>query len=243
LKRFSVGLVLLTAACGSSFQASDASGGGSSSSPSAGSGAIATAGAGAAGNSGGDTGSADGGNSTSSGTGGVASGAAGAFADGGAMTGGSTSAAGKTGSNGGSSGDTSSGGSVGASGSMNAGGMSAAGANNGGAPSGGGGGAPDCASLQNTYLNDLAKAQQCDPAALKAQCSTDSTLPGACECPVLVAAGTAATMKARADFKTFNDAGCKLPSCAAACIQYSSAACLASSGGGYACTGALSTNP
>jgi len=119
------------------------------------------------------------------------------------------------------------------------------GANGGGATSGGtgGSGTPDCPTLQNTYLNDLTKAQVCDPAAIKVECSTDSTLPNACNCPVLVAAGTAATMKARADFKTFSDAGCKLPACAIACVQYSSAACLASSGGGYTCTGGLSATP
>jgi len=258
--RVSVGLLLLTAACGSTFRAGETGDGGASSLPGAGTTAAGDSGVAATGNAGGDLGNAGGSGSTVGGSGSESGGgASGGAATGGMSTGGSVAVAGTTGSSGngssgngssganagGASGGSNTGGSIGSSGGMNVGGTSSGGANGGGATSGGtgGSGTPDCPTLQNTYLNDLTKAQVCDPAAIKVECSTDSTLPNACNCPVLVAAGTAATMKARADFKTFSDAGCKLPACAIACVQYSSAACLASSGGGYTCTGGLSATP
>jgi hypothetical protein len=116
------------------------------------------------------------------------------------------------------------GGSVGTTGGTDPGGSGGVGGTAGSAGSGGSaGGGPDCTTLQNTYLADLAKARVCDQS--KSQCSPGSSLPGTCGCPVLVAAGTLATLKAKQDYQAFTDAGCTFVACGVACVAYSAANC------------------
>ena len=238
-------VMCLCVACGSSFQASDGATGGAVGAGGSGvttGGAVGAGGSGSTGNGqyGGGAGDTGGTTTAIGGSSGDGS-SAGASTSGGASTGGGrgggTGVGGTRGvTTGGSAGtDGSTGGSAGSSAGF--GGAIGSGGSTGGSGGTGGSSTPDCTTLENTYLTDLAKARICDPSA-KAECSVGSTLPGSCGCPVLVAAGTAATLRAKSDLNTFNSAGCRMVMCPVACIQYVGAACvLDASSNAHMCTG------
>lgn len=238
------GWLLFLAACGgSSFTANDStpigSGGGSASmGGGVGSSAGVSSSAGTSSASGGSdttiggTGSTAGGSSSTGGTTGSAGSSVGGASLGGSVgqgggqpTGGSPDQGGSAGSiaTAGSGGDV--GGSIGTTGGADPGGSGGVGGtvSSGGTAGSGGSGSVDCTSLENAYLADLAKARICDPS--KSQCSPGSTLPGTCGCPVLVAEGSSATLKASQDYQAFTNAGCTFATCGVACVAYTAANC------------------
>jgi hypothetical protein len=227
--------MFLCVACGSSFQASDMASGGA-----VGVGGAGSAGRGQLNGSGGGGISGEGGSAVAIGGSGIGGssgdvGSAGASNRGGR---GGTDASGSGGAAIGGTGGTDGpmGGSAGT--SAGSGGTTGGGGSTGGFGGTGGSSTPDCTTLENTYLTDLAKARICDPSAMRVECSVSSTLPGGCGCPVLVAAGTVAMLKAKSDLNAFNGAGCHMAMCPVACIQYSAAACvLDASSNAHLCAG------
>jgi hypothetical protein len=98
--------------------------------------------------------------------------------------------------------------------------------------------------LRNTYLADLDKARICEP-AVAGECSSSSTLPGACGCAVFVNSKSAFTDKARADQKAIDAAGCHYAVCGVACVAFPGVACspdTSSTSMSYVCTGTAAAN-
>jgi hypothetical protein len=139
--------------------------------------------------------------------------AGGALAKGGASSGGSSAA-------GAHSGGASAGGSVSSGGRMGSG-------IGGAVPSGGSGGnagAPDCATLQKTFMADVERARTCDLGSTN-ECSLSSSFPPTCGCPIYVNAKSQYVMVAKQDQKAIADAGCHYAMCLVACQLAASVSC------------------
>lgn len=141
---------------------------------------------------------------------------------GGSITSGGNSSAGTNGSSAGAAGSTA--GTVDSGGSSAGTGEPTAGSGGASAGSGGNGG-PDCASLENTYLADLAAARVCDVGSGAKECSKDSVLPDSCGCSVPVNMLSSSTSAAQGDLQKMQDAGCSFAPCGTLCSGVMSASC------------------
>ncbi|MEO7037276.1 MAG: hypothetical protein ABI548_25200, partial [Polyangiaceae bacterium] len=104
----------------------------------------------------------------------------------------------------------------------------------------GSGGGADCAKLKNDYLATLDQARVCDKGSTE-QCNVNSTLPGSCNCPVLVNAQSEYTTLAKKQQQAMTAAGCHYAACGIACLLNPSATCAQqtmTSGNTYLCSGA-----
>ncbi len=182
------------------------------------------------------------GGDSSAGKAGDASSGAGNTGDAGDASGGTVAQAGAgTGGASGGAVGVAGGSSAGAGGSVaGAGGSSAGAGGTSGAAAGSGGSAgADCGKLQTDYLAAVEKARVCDKGATD-ECSTSSSFPSACGCPILVNSKSEYTALAKKAQKAMDDSGCHYVTCGAACLPFTGASCAAQTmgtGTSYVCTG------